>query len=85
MGLYIAMLRCLLLSMPPALDGRVSTHYRAQGSFFVPFAEAAANFLGLKPVMEGRGAMVDAGGGCQQLSYRESECVGMTLKRYYAL
>jgi len=34
------------------------TYYRAQGSPFVPLAEAAANFLGSKPVMEGRGAIV---------------------------
>ena len=33
-------------------------YYRAHGSPLVPFAEAAANFLGSKPVMEGRGAMV---------------------------
>jgi hypothetical protein len=35
-----------------------TSYYRAHGSPFVPFAEAAANFLGSKPVMEGRGAMV---------------------------
>ena len=34
------------------------SYYRAHGSPFVPFAEAAASFLGSKPVMEGRGAMV---------------------------
>lgn len=34
------------------------TYYRAHGSPLVPFAEDAANFLGSKPVMEGRGAMV---------------------------
>lgn len=34
------------------------TYYRAQGSPFVPLAEAAANFLGSKPVMEGRGAIM---------------------------
>lgn len=34
------------------------TYYRAQGSPFVPLAAAAANFLGSKPVMEGRGAIV---------------------------
>ena len=33
-------------------------YYRAHGSPLVPFAEAAANFLGSKPVMEGRGAIV---------------------------
>lgn len=38
-------------------------HYRAHGSPLVPFAEAAANFLGLKPVMEGRGAMAVLRGG----------------------
>jgi hypothetical protein len=37
---------------------RLEAYYRAHGSPFVPFAEAAANFLGSKPVMEGRGAMV---------------------------
>jgi hypothetical protein len=53
----------------PLLTGSVSTwgsqdmswvgaYYRAHGSPFVPLAEAAANFLGSKPVMEGRGAMV---------------------------
>lgn len=36
----------------------LKTYYRAQGSPFVPLAEAAANFLGSKPVMEGRGAIV---------------------------
>ena len=36
----------------------IQAYYRAHGSPFVPFAEAAANFLGSKPVMEGRGAMV---------------------------
>jgi hypothetical protein len=36
---------------------RVS-YYRAHGSPFVPLAEAAASFLGSKPVMEGRGAIV---------------------------
>jgi hypothetical protein len=34
------------------------SYYRAHGSPLVPFAEDAANFLGSKPVMEGRGAMV---------------------------
>jgi hypothetical protein len=34
------------------------SYYRAHGSPLVPFAEEAANFLGSKPVMEGRGAMV---------------------------
>jgi hypothetical protein len=36
----------------------VESYYRAHGSPLVPFAEAAANYLGSKPVMEGRGAMV---------------------------
>ena len=35
------------------------TYYRAHGSFLVPFAEAAANFLGSKPVMEGRAIVTD--------------------------
>jgi hypothetical protein len=39
-------------------SSRLGAYYRAHGSPFVPFAEAAANFLGSKPVMEGRGAMV---------------------------
>jgi hypothetical protein len=39
------------------MERAVKTYYRAHGSPFVPLAEAAANFLGSKPVMEGRGAM----------------------------
>lgn len=38
--------------------GYRATYYRAHGSPFVPFAEAAANFFGSNPVMEGRGAMM---------------------------
>ena len=38
----------------------MKAYYRAHGSPFVPFAEAAASFLGSKPVMEGRGAMAGA-------------------------
>ena len=38
--------------------GYIEAYYRAHGSPLVPFPEAAANFLGSKPVMEGRGAMV---------------------------
>jgi hypothetical protein len=38
--------------------GYRQAYYRAHGSPLVPFAEAAASFLGSKPVMEGRGAMV---------------------------
>jgi hypothetical protein len=37
-------------------------YYRAHGSPFVPFAEDAANFLGSKPVMEGRAIVVDLRG-----------------------
>jgi hypothetical protein len=54
------MLRCLLVSIPAAFVRERGAHYRAHGSFLVPFAEAAANFLGSKPVMEGRGAIMDA-------------------------
>jgi hypothetical protein len=39
-------------------DEWMKAYYRAHGSPLVPFAEEAANFLGSKPVMEGRGAMV---------------------------
>jgi hypothetical protein len=35
------------------------SYYRAHGSFLVPFAEAAANFLGSKPVMEGRAIVTE--------------------------
>jgi hypothetical protein len=35
---------------------------RAHGSFLVPLAEAAANFLGSKPVMEGRAMVMELGG-----------------------
>jgi hypothetical protein len=34
---------------------------RAHGSFLVPLAEAAANFLGSKPVMEGRAIVMELG------------------------
>lgn len=37
---------------------KFKAYYRAHGSPLVPFAEAAANFLGSKPVIEGRGAIV---------------------------
>jgi hypothetical protein len=45
---------------------KVGAHYRAHGSPFVPLAEAAANFLGSKPVIEGRGAIVRFGRGCSR-------------------
>lgn len=50
----------MLVSTLTAFVRESEAHYRAHGSFLVPFAEAAANFLGSKPVMEGRGAIVDA-------------------------
>jgi hypothetical protein len=55
---------------------RFISYYRAHGSFLVPFAEAAANFLGSKPVMEGRAIVTElrglacgfhANGGAHQL------------------
>jgi hypothetical protein len=41
---------------------RSLSYYRAHGSFLVPFAEAAANFLGSKPVMEGRAIVTELRG-----------------------
>jgi hypothetical protein len=41
---------------------RFLAYYRAHGSFLVPFVEAAANFLGSKPVMEGRAIVMELRG-----------------------
>jgi hypothetical protein len=38
---------------------RCLSYYRAHGSPLVPFAEAAANFLGSKPVIEGRAIVTE--------------------------
>lgn len=48
----------------------VATYYRAHGSPLVPLAEAAASFLGSKPVMEGRAIVTDCRG--QLMSQRDS-------------
>jgi len=57
--------------MMKAFAGVNKTHCRAHGSFLIPLEEAAANFLGSKPVIEGRGAMAMLRGWSEQLNHSE--------------